>query len=77
MIATRVGGAPEIITDGETGILVPGGEPEALAKAILTLRGNAELCRRLGDAGRKRVEESFDVRRMVRDYEGVYATLSG
>ena len=38
VVATRVGGTPEIITDGETGILIPAGEPEALAQAILTVR---------------------------------------
>jgi glycosyltransferase involved in cell wall biosynthesis len=50
-IATRVGGMPEVIRHEETGLLVPPGDPEALATAILRLIDNRELGCRLGEAG--------------------------
>lgn len=51
VIATKVGGVPEIITDGENGILVPPEDPEKLASAINDLLTNKELAKRLSDAG--------------------------
>jgi glycosyltransferase involved in cell wall biosynthesis len=73
VIATRVGGNVEVVAEGETGLLVPPGSPEELAAALLRLRGDGAACSRLGRAGRQRVEEFFDVRRMVADYEALYA----
>jgi glycosyltransferase involved in cell wall biosynthesis len=70
--ATRVGGNPEVVADGETGLLVPPRDPAALANAMLRLWRDADLARRMGSAGRCRVEEHFDVRRMVARYEAMY-----
>jgi glycogen(starch) synthase len=54
VIASRVGGIPEVVGDGETGLLVPPGDPGALAHAIDTVLGDPELARRLGANGRRR-----------------------
>ncbi|MGH7173681.1 MAG: glycosyltransferase [Gemmataceae bacterium] len=72
IVATRVGGNPEVVADGETGILVPPQNPPALAEALLRLRRqpDARVC--LGAAGRRRVETQFDIRRMVAEYETLY-----
>jgi glycosyltransferase involved in cell wall biosynthesis len=75
VIATRVGGNPEVVVDGETGVLVPPSDPGQLAQAILHLLPDLEGRRRMGLAGRKRVEEFFSVRRMVAEYEACYLQL--
>lgn len=72
IIATRVGGTPEVVVDGETGMLVPARSATALAAAIKKLRECPELGVRLGQAGRSRIESHFDVERMVRRYETLY-----
>lgn len=70
--ATRVGGNPEVVDDGTTGLLVPPGNPPALAAALARLHRDGDLRRAFGSAGRRRVEERFDIRRMVAGYEDKY-----
>ena len=77
VVATRVGGNPEVVADGETGLLVPAGDAEALAAAILRLRRDDRARRRMGEAGRHRVEGRFDVRCMTATYEDMYLGLDG
>ncbi len=72
VVATLVGGNPEVIVDGETGLLAPPGDPPALADALLQLWRDPNRRRVLGSAGRKRVENYFDVRKMVVAYEQLY-----
>jgi glycosyltransferase involved in cell wall biosynthesis len=72
VVATRVGGNPEVVAEGETGLLVPPRDPAALAGALLQVRRDPDRARGLGLAGRRRVEGHFDVRRMVDDYEELY-----
>ena len=72
VVATRVGGNVEVVIDGETGFLVPVEEPAKLAQAIIRLAVAPELSRRMGVAGRRRVQTAFDVRAMVRAYEDLY-----
>jgi glycosyltransferase involved in cell wall biosynthesis len=72
VVATRVGGNPEVVSDDETGLLVPAGAPEQLAAAILRLHADPDLGRKMGEAGRGRVEAHFDVRQMVAGYESIY-----
>ena len=74
-VATRVGGVPEVVAEGETGLLVPARDPEALAQAVLGLLRDPGLRRRMGRAARRRVREHFSIERMVADVEGVYAAL--
>jgi len=75
VVGTRAGGLPEIVRDGETGLLVVPRFPESLAKACLTLLENPSLARRLGEAGRARVEETFDGKRMARETMALYHKL--
>ncbi len=72
VVATRVGGIPEIVGDGETGFLVPRGDSEALAGRILTLLDDPALRMRMGEAGRLKVEEKFDLRKNVAELVGWY-----
>lgn len=74
-IATNVGGIPEVVIDGETGILVPPADSEALAKAIKKLLSNPELAKRYGKAGNRRVLENFTVDKYIRKLENLYDGL--
>jgi glycosyltransferase involved in cell wall biosynthesis len=74
VVATRVGGVPEVVRDGGEGILVPPGDPEALAAAMVTVLVDSDLQARLGEAARRRAAD-FDIRRTVRRHEEVYARL--
>ena len=75
VVATRVGGTPEVVLDGVTGMLVPPRDPGALVHAILAILEDRELANRLGQAGRARVVERFSVHEMVRQTEQLYARL--
>ena len=73
--ATAVGGVPEVVVDGVTGVLVPPGEPATLAEAVAGLLGDKELRRRMGEAGQRRIEECFSVERTVERTEALYEEL--
>jgi glycosyltransferase involved in cell wall biosynthesis len=77
VVATPVGGTPEVVVDGETGLLVPPRDPQALAAALRRLLDDADLRRRLGEAGRARAVERFNAdamtRRMLELYDEVAA----
>lgn len=75
VVATRVGGVPEVVVEGETGLLVPPRDPEALAQAILTLLRDPDLRQAMGQAGRERVREHFSVDQMVKKTESLYQRL--
>ncbi len=77
VVATRVGGNAEVVVDGETGRLVPPGDPPALARAIAEVLDDAPRARAMGEAGRRRVEARFSVAAMVERYETIYASLVG
>jgi glycosyltransferase involved in cell wall biosynthesis len=77
VVATSVGGTPEAVADGETGLLVPPGDATALAGALLRVHADPEGARRMGLAGRRRAEVRFDVRRMVSEYEALYRDALG
>jgi D-inositol-3-phosphate glycosyltransferase len=72
VVATRAGGIPEAISDGETGLLVPPHDEEALAQAIVRLLRDPELRQRIGSAGQQRVANEFSVDRMVERTLSVY-----
>jgi L-malate glycosyltransferase len=72
VIATRVGGTPEVVQHGHSGLLVPPGDPEALATAIGSLLSDPGRAAALGRAGRRRVEQLFQIGRMVGETEALY-----
>ncbi len=72
VVATRVGGTPEIIEDGVTGVLVPPRDSSALAQAICQILGDRGLAARIGHAGRRRIREHFSLEKMVRETERLY-----
>lgn len=72
VVASAVGGIPEVLTDGLDGLLVPPGDPVALAEACIRLACSPSLRRRLGEAGRATVEARFSLDAMVRRIEAVY-----
>jgi glycosyltransferase involved in cell wall biosynthesis len=72
VVATPVGGTPEVVVDGETGLLVPPRDPEALAGAIRRLIEDPALARRLGEAGYERVRAEFSVEAMTARVLGIW-----
>ena len=78
VVATRVGGVPEIVSHGVTGLLVPPGSPDVLAGAIQELLENHDLAAAMGQAGRYRVAHSFSLDAMVdRTLEQYQQVLAG
>jgi len=61
VIASRVGGMPEVVADDESGLLVPEEDPQSLAAAIIRLLEDPSRARRMGEAGRRRVEQLFSL----------------
>lgn len=76
VVATAVGGTPEVIRDGENGLLAPYGDAGALAAAISNVLQNAELCSRLIQNGTRRMAAEFSLQRMVDQYETVYRKVA-
>jgi len=74
VIATCVGGSPEIVEDGRTGWLVPSGDPVALAQAMRHMCNCQDKWDAMGKRARQRVKQCFDVVRMVGQYEELYLT---
>ena len=75
VIASNVGGIPELVVDGVSGVLVPPGDPGALAEAIERLLENPSLALRLGEAGRRRVAESFDLEAVREAHLALYRRM--
>jgi glycosyltransferase involved in cell wall biosynthesis len=76
VVATAVGGTPEVISDGQSGLLVPADNPSAMAAAIGRVLDDAAFAARLGAAARHTVEERYGARSMVRRLEAVYAAVA-
>lgn len=72
IVATNVGGNPEVVVDGTTGFIVPPEQPEALAEKLSLLIHDRTLRTKMGQAGRERVIEKFDMRQAARHYELLY-----
>lgn len=75
VVACRTGGLPEVVLDGETGLLVEPDDPPALARAIVRLLQDRELAEQLGRAARKRTRHLFSLDRCVDNYESLYNRL--
>ena len=75
VVATRVGGNPELVEEGVTGALVPVGMHRALAAALRTYVDDTALARRHGANARKRAEERFSIDAMVAGYLSVYDSV--
>src|SRR3989338_1390540 len=75
VIATNVGGVPEVIINGTTGILVPSKDPEAFSSAIIKLYNNPEMSLEMGLAGYSSARNLFDIKTTVREFEDLYSKL--
>jgi glycosyltransferase involved in cell wall biosynthesis len=74
IVASRVGGIPELIEDGHTGFLVPAGNPQALADRVCRLMANPPFAARLGDTARRVAQARYSFDRMVDAFERIYLT---
>jgi len=77
VIATAVGGNPELVHEGRTGYLVPAANPAALAEAIIKLAQSREKARAMGQTGRQCIEAQFSMAAMVDSYQQIYDRLLG
>lgn len=77
VVATGVEGTCELVVPGETGWLIPPGDPEALAAALIEAVADRDRLRRFGEAGRRRVEDRFALEGAIRAYERLWAGLLG
>ncbi|HLH32413.1 MAG TPA: glycosyltransferase, partial [Terriglobia bacterium] len=77
VVATRVGGNPELVQEDRTGLLVPPENAPEIARAIVRLLDNPEMARTFGAAGRQRIIQKFSIDRMLRQTEDLYLRLLG
>lgn len=77
VVSTRTGGIPEIVVDGETGVLARAGDAESLADAILELAGDPVRRREMGERGVERLRENFTWDHTARRMEAVLLGESG
>ena len=75
VVATNVGGNPELISDNETGILVPPRDPAALARSMIRILESPELAQRLGEAARDKVVQHYSLASTLRQTEDLYVSL--
>jgi len=75
VIATMSGGAPEIVQDGITGVLVPPRDPQAIARAALRMLQDSKIRQEMGRAGQRRAQEHFSLDRNIRETQAVYEEL--
>jgi glycosyltransferase involved in cell wall biosynthesis len=74
-VTTRVGALSDIVADGETGYLIEIGDAKGLAEALIRLLDDPQLRTRMGETARKRAEDLFDIRKIVRQREAMYREL--
>jgi glycosyltransferase involved in cell wall biosynthesis len=75
VVSTKVGGVPEIVQEGITGLLTRSRDPQSLANALTKLVVSSSLRRKMGDAGKAIVRERFSLESMVKAYEENYVEL--
>ncbi|MCA9021794.1 MAG: glycosyltransferase, partial [Planctomycetaceae bacterium] len=71
IVATNVGGNPEIVQEPATGLLVPSANPDSLASAMIQMCQDQCQWAEMGQRARKRVEQHFNIRTMIKDYENL------
>ncbi len=76
VVATAVGGIPEILEPGQTGFLIAPGNPQALAEALSKLLRDPNLCSSMGAAGRRRIEQSYSPSSFLCQLESIYTGLA-
>jgi glycosyltransferase involved in cell wall biosynthesis len=76
VVATAVGGTPEVVDDGVNGRLVPPGDPTSLALRVAETLGDDRARRAMGDRGRDLVSERFTFSRQAAAYRGVFESLT-
>ena len=72
IIATKIGSNVEIVSEGETGFLVPCGFPERTESAVMRFYANRSLAAKVGASARREFEKKFSLERMAQEYEGIY-----
>ncbi len=77
VVATRVGGVPEVVADGKTGLLVPSGDPRALGEAMTRVLVDSDVAARLGQAGKQRVLAEFNPQVRAARILGLYDEVLG
>ncbi|GBD95998.1 MAG TPA: glycosyltransferase [Nitrospirae bacterium] len=75
VVATSIGGVPEVIEDGKNGLLVPPGDSSSLAEAMLSVLENREKAKEMGRKGREVVKEKFSARVMLKKIANLYQSL--
>ena len=75
VVASRVGGVPEAVVDGVTGLLVPPGDAQSLASACAALLRDPGRASQMGRAGIERARAEFGIERLVREIEDLYREL--
>jgi glycosyltransferase involved in cell wall biosynthesis len=73
VVATDVGGTREAVVEGETGFLVPPGDPNAIADRVMRLLASPAMARSMGEKGLARARERFSVQAMVSRYQALYS----
>ena len=76
MVATAVGGVPEIVQDGRTGLLAPAGVPETLAERVISLLQDRARRTAMGEAARQLVADTYSISSMMRHYELIYRQVA-
>jgi glycosyltransferase involved in cell wall biosynthesis len=77
VVSTHVGGTAEVVNDGETGLLAPAREDDALSEAVLRLHRDSDLRRRMGENGQLRARQLFSEEEMARKYLALYEQMKG
>lgn len=75
IVATKIGGNPEVVIDNQTGYIVPPGFPERIESAVMRLYANKGVAQEMGAMGRKRVEEKFSLKNMAEEYMRLYREI--
>jgi glycosyltransferase involved in cell wall biosynthesis len=76
IVATNIGGIPEVVTDGADGVLIPPADSDALARTVADLLNHPDKLKSLANTGREKIIQRFEFEDMTRKYEAVYESLS-